>query len=262
MNTTQGQEDFRCDTDPFAVVATHCTDCSTTMDEHHVFAGLTLIHRHLQESIAQTVSCTIVIHCSTLIKLLQCPNCHHTKFHTPVYEFTNAEALLVWIQACQNRLYISPPHARSTTSSSTSAYRMSRQKNQLRQYSVLHEIQSDTYFKATRTMCGNCCKGAQISASTANTACQKCNIHHVDTVTPTIMGILSQAVPAFSPPSGTLMLTQPAPAFSTCQHPASCASECCSFYAMITGHCQDPICRKWWLLPVGYLCITAVSDRL
>jgi hypothetical protein len=55
------------------------------------------------------VSCTIVIRRNTLIILLQCPNCHHAKLQTLAYEFADAEALLVRIQACQNKLYIPRP---------------------------------------------------------------------------------------------------------------------------------------------------------
>lgn len=222
MNTTQGQEDFRGDTDPFVVAVTHCADCRTTMDGLRVFAGSTPIHRYLWGSIAQTVSCTVVIYRNILIKLLQCPSCHHTKFHTPAYEFTDAEALLVRIQARQNRLYIPRPALEAPLRPAPQPIERLDKKIDCA------NTQCFTKSNQTRTqgnrncisyLCGNCCRGARILASTANTVRQKCSVHHVDAVTPTVMGIPSQAVPAHPPPSRTFTLTQPAPVLVNIQHP-------------------------------------------
>jgi hypothetical protein len=222
MNTTQGQEDSRRDTDPFIVAATHCTDCRTTMDGLRVFAGSTPIHRHLRGSIAQTVSCTIVIHHNTFIILSQCPNCHHTKFHTPAYEFADAEALLVRIQARQNRLYIPRPALEAPLRPAPQPIERPDKKincANTRCFTKSNQTRTQGNRNCIGYLCGNCCRGARISASTANTVRQKCNVHHVDAVTPTIMGIPSQAVPARPPPSGTFTLTQPAPVLVNIPHP-------------------------------------------
>lgn len=56
----------------------------------------------LRGSLCQTVCVFFVLEATFLIQVyMKCtsPDCHHTEYHTPAYEYVDAEALLVRIRA-------------------------------------------------------------------------------------------------------------------------------------------------------------------
>jgi hypothetical protein len=103
------QQDFQRDTDPYIRLVNRCQSCHQLMGGLRVFKGSTLQTRLLRGSLCQTVCIFFVLEATFLIQVyMKCtsPDCHHTEYHTPAYEYVDAEVLLVRIRAREDNQYI------------------------------------------------------------------------------------------------------------------------------------------------------------
>src|ERR1700683_1888402 len=140
------------------------------------------------------------------------PDCHHTEFHTPAYEFVDAEVLLVWIRACADQQYI--PQAALNVLLHPAAQPINRPDNKIDCVNPHCFTKANQHTQGNRNcityLCGPCCKNARIDAINSNSACPKCNAHKQAAATPTMAG--QQPVTAYHPaPPMNIAAVQPPP---------------------------------------------------
>jgi hypothetical protein len=131
----------------------------------------------------------------------QCPQCHHTAFHTVAYEYADAEALVVRLKARRDRTHIPEPALNAPLRPATQPVEHPGEEGQI----YCANSHCFTKSRGTRTrgsracndyFCAHCCKNARLAAISSNTARPKCVNHKVAAVTPTVLGVPSQATSA------------------------------------------------------------------
>jgi hypothetical protein len=140
------------------------------------------------------------------------PGCHHTEYHTPAYEYVDAEALLVRIRPREDKQYIpkvalDAPLRPATQSvnrpdgridcSNPNCFTRSRQRTQGNRNCI-------GYF------CGPCCKDAKLAAINSNSARPKCAVHKQDPATPTVLSLQLIGAYQHGPPTDVRFAPPPA----------------------------------------------------
>jgi hypothetical protein len=144
---------------------------------------------------------------------MQCtsPDCHHTEFLTAAYEFLDAEALLVWINARADQQYI--PQAALNVPLQPAVLPLNRPDNKIDCANLGCVTRTGQHMQGNHNciahLCGSCCKDAQTDAINSNTPRPKCNSHKQPPATPTILG--HQPVAAHHPalPMNNLVAQMP-----------------------------------------------------
>jgi hypothetical protein len=203
------EQDSRRDTDPYIRQLTICKKCHHTIDGLRVHEGSTSGNRQHRGRLCQTVRLIyyfFIIPRFLLYLVTQCPECHWTEYLTDAYEYTDAVALLVRIQARQDKAYI--PKSAVDAPLRLATQPIERQDGKIdcanpQCYTKSNQTRTQGNRNCIEYLCGACCKSSRTTAAVSGVTRPKCTTHKIVAVNP--------AIPASHAPQATLhRVTQPA----------------------------------------------------